>query len=249
MKLKQNSTLFNCLILTGLLAGCATPPPVLDTSKLPAIAEKIIDQAVYYNSLFSTCDKLGGDAEIQAISIQQDWLTANWPLVAAADQVYTKSHSAEAINYQNHLLSPIAIRMAQQAHIRAINELNLDQRSTTNQQKTCEFRFSKIDAESIKLTSDPEIATYANALLTEGQNPSDAITIARVPSLAGGVPLDLPVGKSYYHIAEEQEKKCADAYTLVMTNDWPHEAYANFCGNQLKEVLTCEWGNCTASEL
>ncbi len=248
MKICSLKHLFAALPFMLILTGCATPPPP-DTDKLPQVAEKILDQAVYYSGLFSSCAALGGDAEIQAISLQQDWLTANWPLVAAADQLYTRSHSEEAINYQNHLISPKAIRMAQVTHQRLVDELNLQQRSTSNQQKTCAFRMAQINPENIRLTQDAEIATYAEVLLQTGSNQQEYSTIARVPSLAGGVPLDLPPGKSYYRIADELQGKCSDSYTLVVANDWPKEAYANFCGEQLKEVLTCEWGNCVASKL
>ena len=249
MKNVSRKLILISLIHLGLISGCATPPPPLDTSKLPQIAEDVLNQAVYFNGLFSNCAKLGGEAEIQSISVQQDWLTANWPLVAAADQRYTQDHAADAINYQNHLISPKAIRMAQIAYQRAVNELSLQKRSTANQQKTCEFRLAQITPANIKLTLDPQIAIYAQALLASGEDTGESSSIARVPSLTGGVPLDLAPGKSYYRVLDELQSRCSDSYTLVVANDWPKEAYANFCGDQLKEVLTCEWGNCTASKL
>jgi len=236
--------------LLTLVTSCANPPPAVDSTKLPQIAEQILAQANYFGGLFHECASLGGNAELTAISKQQDWLTTNWPLVAAADQIYTREHRDDALEFQGRLISPKAVRLAQTGLRRAQQELALEQRSALNQQKTCEFRLAQITQDNIHLSRDSQLAPYIEQLLATADTSAAVSSIARVPSLAGDIPLDLSPGHSYYRATLDNEGKCpSQAFTLVLSNNWPTEAYANFCGDQLKEVLSCEWGNCTASKL
>jgi hypothetical protein len=236
--------LWSLIIVASSLvfSGCASPPPALDMSQLPKAAETVLQEALYHNSLFNTCMQLGGDAEIAAITKQQDWLAANWKLVAAADAVYSEAYTNESFNYNSKPLLPQALRIAQKANEKAIQELKLSTRTHTNQQITCKFRLSKITPQNIHLTHIPLVATYEQTMLAKA--PANLPQINNIPTLAAGIAMDVPPGKSHFKIIRENEKECDDASTLIIASDWPHEAYANFCGDELLQVLICEWGNC-----
>ena len=106
------------VILLGLLfSGCATKaPPPLDMTQLPKVAETILEEAIFYSTLFSACSNLGDEAEIEAITKQQDWLAANWSLVSAADAAYTQHYSNSSFNYNNKPFLPQALWLKKKAH-------------------------------------------------------------------------------------------------------------------------------------
>lgn len=228
-----------------LIAGCATPPPKLDEASLEQAAVDTLSEAVYFSNLFITCATLGGDIEVDAINTQQNWLNENAALVAAADAFYSQQHNKDTFNYNNKTLAPAAIRLVLDARTRATNELALPQRSPVNKQKICQFRLAKISGKALPLANNPHIAPYKIELLK--YLPSD-YKIADVPTLAAGFQ-GASQGATYYSIAKEHEKSCAAAYTLSIANQWPHEAYATFCGAKATSVLICEWGKCEAKKL
>lgn len=229
-----------------LLQACAAPPaPPANPDALAQAATSVLEEAVYYSTLFSSCASLGGDIEIDAISKQQDWLNANNQLLLSADQIYSQQQSDNTFEYQGKALAPAAIKLAREAKQRAIKELSLHQRTPLNQMKTCEFRLSKINASSNNLAKLPKIAPYASELLTH--LPLDQ-TIANIPSLAAGI-TEVAPGPTYYKLVKEHESKCPAGFTLGIVNHWPKEAYANFCGDSSVEVLTCDWGNCESKKL
>lgn len=226
-----------------ILSGCATKaPPPLDMTQLPDVAETVLSEAVYYTQLFSLCAKLGDEAEIEALTKQQDWLAANGNLVMSADQTYTQSYVNESFNYNNKSILPQALRIKQKASTKADQELKLSTRTPANQQKTCLFRLSKITADNIKLTSIPAVATYEQAILAN--TPKNINQIGDVPTLAGGIDINTPPGKTHFLVKQQNERECDNAYTLILDNNWPNEAYANFCEDELIQVIICEWGNC-----
>ncbi len=233
-------------LCTVLLQACAAPsaPPTSPESVAQA-ATTVLDEAVYYSTLFSSCASLGGEIEIDAISKQQDWLNTNNQLLLSADQLYSQQQAANTFEYQGKTLAPAAIKLAREAKQRAIKELSLNQRTPLNQVKTCEFRLSKINASSNNLAKHPKIAPYAPELLTH--LPLDQ-TIANIPSLAAGI-TEVAPGPTYYKLVKEHESKCPTGFTLSIVNQWPKEAYANFCGDTSVDVLTCDWGNCETKKL
>ncbi len=233
-------------LCTVLLQACAAPsaPPTSPESVAQA-ATTVLDEAVYYSTLFSSCASLGGEIEIDAISKQQDWLNSNNQLLLSADQLYSQQQAANTFEYQGKTLAPTAIKLAREAKQRAIKELSLNQRTPFNQVKTCEFRLSKINASSNNLAKHPKIAPYAPELLTH--LPLDQ-AIANIPSLAAGI-TEVAPGPTYYKLVKEHESKCPTGFTLSIVNQWPKEAYANFCGDTSVDVLTCDWGNCETKKL
>lgn len=232
------------IIVSLVFSGCATKePPPLDMTQLPKVAEVILEEAIYYSSLFSACSKLGDEAEIEALTKQQDWLAANWQLVSAADAAYTQHYSSSSFNYNSKPFLPQALWLKKKAHEKAINTLRLSTRTPVNQQKVCLFQLTKITPETISLIStNSQIAAYEQALLTNA--PAHSNQIVDLPTLAARIATDLPSGKNHFSIKQQNESQCENASTLIFANNWPDEAYANFCGDELKQVLICEWDTC-----
>lgn len=237
--------LYPVLFSTFLFSGCANQPVVIDPAGLEKAATHALGEAVYFSTLFTTCSALGGDTEVDAIDIHQNWLNANSSLVAAADNYYSQKQANNTFIYDGKTLAPRAIRLALDARNRATNELALAQRSPANKHKTCQFRLKQISGDKLPLGNDPLIAPYQTELLTH--IPLD-LDIADAPQLAGGHTAATQ-GASYFNIATAHETICASAYTLTIANQWPNEAYANFCGEEAVEAVTCEWGKCETKKL
>jgi len=238
--------LYITLLSTAMLSGCATPPPVIpDAISVDKAAIHTLNEAVYFSTLFSTCSALGGDTEIDAIDIQQNWINENSSLVAAADSLYSQQQANNTFTYNGKTLSPAAIRLALDARTRATDELALAQRSPANKQKTCRFRLAKISGKNLPLANDPLISLYQSELLKH--QPLD-LNITDVPKLAGETK-DVTKGATYFAVTKAHASNCAAAYTLSIANQWPSEAYANFCGEKAIEVVTCEWGKCEVKKL
>lgn len=228
------------------MCGCTSQPATLtDVDGPEKAATHILSETVYFSTLFSTCATLGGDTELDAIDIQQNWINVNSQLVSAADSYYSQQLANRTFTYDGKTLAPEAIRLALNARTRATNELALAQRSPINKQKTCQFRLAQISGNKLPLVNDPLIAPYEAELL--GHLPLD-INIADAPLLAGGL-IGTAQGATYFTVAKTHETTCPDAYTLSIANQWPNEAYANFCGKKAVEVITCEWGKCETKKL
>ena len=229
------------------LSGCVAPPTptAIDATSIESAATYILSEAVYYSTLFSTCSSLGGDTELDAIDIQQNWLNENSTLVAAADNYYSQQQAKNTFTYDGKTLAPAAIRLTLKARNRATDELALGQRSPANKHKTCQFRLAQISGAKLPLVNDPLITPYQTELL---QHVPLDLSIADVPRLGAGL-MGTTQGATYFTVAKAYESSCAEAYTLSIVNQWPNEAYANFCGEKADEVVTCEWGKCEIKKL
>ena len=242
-----NKKSFSLIAFSAVLfSGCANQPiTTIDANSLEKAATHILSETVYFSTLFSTCIALGGDTELDAIDIQQNWINENSSLAAAADNYYSQQQAGRTFTYSGKTLAPEAILLALTARTRAIDELALTKRSAANKQKTCQFRLAKISGNNLSLTSDPLIAPYQAELLAH--LPLD-LNIADVPQLAGGL-YGTSQGASYFSIAKAHEASCAAPYTLSIVNQWPNEAYANFCDAKAVEVISCEWGKCETKKI
>lgn len=227
------------------MSGCATPPTIPDATSIEKAATRVLSETVYFSTLFSSCAALGGDTELDAIDIQQNWINANATLVAAADSYYSQQQANNTFTYDGKTLAPAAIRLVLDARNRATNELALAQRSPVNKQKTCQFRLAQISGNKLPLANDPLVTPYQAELLAHV--PLD-LNIADVPQLAGGL-AGASQGATYFTIAKAHESSCPAAYTLSIVNQWPNEAYANFCDEKAVAVINCEWGKCETKKL
>ena len=241
-----NANYFYFVVFAAAMSGCANQPiTTTDTNNLVKSAAYVLSESVYFSTLFSTCATLGGDTELDAIDIEQNWINANSTLVAAADSYYSQQQANHTFSYDGKTLAPAAIRLVMNARNRATNELSLAQRSPVNKQKTCQFRLAQIGGDKLLLANDPQIAPYQSELLAH--LPLD-LNIANAPQLAGSLG-GTAQGASYFNISKAHESSCPAAYTLSMVNQWPNEAYANFCGEKAVAVITCEWGKCETKKL
>lgn len=237
-----------CFLLglsAAVTCGCTTTPTTVDNTQLVQAATQILSDSVYYTEIFSHCAALGGEIEIDAIDTQQNWLNANAKLIAAADSYYSQQQATNSFSYMGKTLAPDAIRLALDATSLARNELGLEQRSPANKQKTCSSRLTQIKTKHTTLNTTPLIATTQHELLKHLPLDTD---VSSIPTLAGGIRTISP-GKSYYTINRLHQPTCANAHTLSIDNNWPMEAYANFCGEKAMEVITCEWGKCETKKL
>lgn len=228
-----------------LISGCATQAPGIDEKSLERAATKTLSEAVYFSNLFTTCATLGGEIEVDAIDTQQNWLNENAKLVAAADALYSQQHNKDTFKYNSKTLAPAAIRLVLDARTRAADELSLPQRSPVNKQKICQFRLAQISGKALPLANNPKIAPYKTELL---KHLPSGYTITDVPTLAAGFQ-GSSQGATFYSIDKAHAQTCSAAYTLSIANQWPHEAYATFCGETATAVLICEWGKCEEKKL
>ena len=243
---KKITRLFSPLCMAVLFSGCAQQPvvtPTEDPTQLIQLATDILTKAVYTNSIFNQCTPLGDDAELEAITVQQDWIDKNWPAILAADHYYTTQLGPQAINYDGQAISLNAVMLAHNARKRAIDELNLKQRTLTNQQKTCVRRIQTIAQQEMALTQGEQAHVDLQAL--QQQYTGDTTKIVPVPTLAGDITTERENGRSYFLLFEEFKKECPDGQFIVVHNQWPHEAYASYCGEAPVSLISCEWGKCT----
>lgn len=244
---KKLIRLFSLLSVTAaFFAGCAQQPVVVpseDPAQLTQLSADILSKAVYVNTIFNRCTALGGDAELEAITAQQDWIDKNWPAIIAADHYYTTHLGSQAVSYRGGNIALAAVLLSYDAQQRAINELNLKQRTPTNQQKTCVWRLQGIVQQELDLVQGEQALADLQAL--QQQYTGSTTTITPVPSLAGDVKPQQSNGRSYFVLAEEFKKECPRGQIIVLHNQWPQEAYASYCNEVPVSLITCEWGKCT----
>lgn len=236
--------LFFTLTLS-LISGCAQQPTAIatdNTAQLTQTAIETIDKAVYINTLFTLCAQLGNEAEYEAIALQQDWLEKNWPSIAAADSYYSQQLQSSMITYKDKQLALAAILLSHSAQTRAANELGLKQRTSTNQQKVCVRRMQTIAQNEMTITTDPQ--ALVNLTTIQNKYTGDQKSITPIPALAGNVSINNESGRSFFVMAEQIKKECADAQFIVIDNKWPQEAYASYCGKTPKALISCDWGKC-----
>lgn len=233
------------LLLALFATGCAQQEilPTEDSAELTQTAMITLDNYVYLNELFNQCSTLGGDAEIEALSVQQDWLAKNWGNVVAADAYYTQQLAGSAKTHRDAKISLEAVWLKHQAKSRANKELNLSQRTNTNRQKVCVRRMQAVAENEIEAGQTPQ--TQANLQLLASQHDRDTRRVISVPTLAGDIDFNLSTGSSYYTLAENLKKECSDATFVVIENQWPNEAYASYCDQTPVSLILCQWGQCS----
>lgn len=235
------------LIVITLFTGCAQQPVMTasdDPAQLTQLASDVLSQAAYVNSIFNQCTALGGEAEIEAVTVQQNWIYNNWPAIIAADHYYTTQLRSQTINYRGKTIALPAVLLSYNAQQRAIDELNLRQRTPTNQQKTCVRRLQAITQQDVELVQGEQADVDLQAL--QQQYTGNTTTIVPVPTLAGAVTAQQDNGRSYFMLFEEFKKECPGGQFIVLHNQWPQEAYGSYCKGVPVSLITCEWGKCTA---
>lgn len=249
MKTITTHLLSPLILAIALVSGCAQQPavtPTEDPRQLTDLATDILTKAVYVSSLFNLCTPLGDEAELEAITVQQDWIDKNWPAIIAADHYYTGQFGSQAMSYNGQPISLAAVLLAYNAKKRATDELNLKQRTLTNQQKTCVRRIQILAQQEMDLVASEQ--ARADLLALQQQYTGDTTRVVPVPSLAGDVTTERENGRSYFVLSEEFKKECPEGQFIVLHNQWPREAYASYCGAVPVSLVSCEWGKCTTQQ-
>jgi hypothetical protein len=233
---------FLTIALSLLLSACNQQQvkPLKDTDQLQ-LAEQLLSETVYINTLFDQCASLGNDIELQAINLQQDWLQKNWPLVAAADNYYSSQLRPSGFLYNGQLLSLEATLLAHQARQKAIEELNFAQRAHANKERSCNLRLQNLAAQEIDLSSRLPRKSRGFDLSAEQHT---RVQIDRIPELAYKETNLTDPGRSWFPLEAAFREECAQVEKLVLFNEWPREAYAVYCNGRPLALMVCDWGEC-----
>jgi hypothetical protein len=224
------------------LSGCTTQNGITsDPREKMNIASNILAETVYINTVLTECQKLGDDVELEALSLEQDWLLKNWALISAADDYYTEQEQTTGILYEGKLLSLAAVKLAHDAKLRALNELNFNQRTTVNQQKFCLNRLATLAKENMDLRTQFQGKSIPFAI---GDQPGKPMQTATIPTLADDLAVGKDPGRTYINLVEQLKQDCPKVELIVLTNTWPSEAYAAYCDGAALALMTCEWGKC-----
>lgn len=231
------------LVTALVLAGCAgQSKPVDNTRQKMDAARALLAEAAYVSAIFSECEKLGADVELEALSVQQDWLIKNWTLIAAADDYYSEKEKASGVLYDGELLSLAAIKLAYDAEQRAKNELNFSQRSPINQQKVCMNRLNLLTKNEMDLSK--KVNGKSAPFIVSETPVTGNMSTGRVPGMAGTIiPGSVP-GRTHYLLTEQLKQECPQTELLVLRNEWPNETYAVYCAGKPLTLMVCEWGKC-----
>ncbi len=232
--------------LALLLTACSHTPPTSSPEQQQQLLENLLSQTVYTNTLFSQCETLGDDVELEALNVQQDWLQKNWPLIAAADDYYTRQQQTEGLLYGGQLISLHATRLTHDARQKALDELNFSQRTTINQQRFCMNRLKKIAREELDLAAglDHSRLPFNPGETDSGNIQSGSIQIDAIPTLAFKTPVVQTPGRTWFVLEDGFKQTCAQPRKLVLFNDWPRETYAIYCDQAPLALMVCEWGQC-----
>lgn len=230
------------------LVGCAAPEVLPPTDEeLDMMAGAVLADAVYKETLLSECGSVGPELKSYAQDLRAMWMYSHGDVLAGADAQYSQSLVEEVIIYEEQPIALRAVRFKHRHQNRAVAELRLRARSADNQRIVCERRFEELETTlTEKAYLDP--ATERDAMIHEQliETADEPVTLAEVPTIAADIPRDLKPGRSYRQIEKRMESQCPDAALVVIHNDWPHEAYGIYCGEQSQSFVVCEWGECSA---
>jgi len=242
-----NSLIGVTIVATGLLLnGCGTTPNITASkADLSVAANNIMRSHIELKSLRDACAQAGGQAEVHADSVYQQWLLKNWPLVIGADGFNRAHLQDKTLSFDGQTLSLPALKFLAETTRTAEHKVAFIQRSRTNRNKTCRRKLELFDAEHHYGLQPVEeyIQTSLNSYAASHTAPPKAG--ARVPTLAGNLSVNGLPGRSLYAIeGQAKDMPCAAPQIFTFKNQWPLEIYAAFC-SQEQRLITCEWGNCS----
>ncbi len=237
---------FIATVLFTWLAGCAAPeikPP--SEEELDLMAGAVLADAVYTDALLNQCAAVSPELKTYAQDLRDMWMYSHGDVLAGADAQYSQSLAEEVTVYQEQPFALRAVRFKHRHQNRAAAELRLRERGAENRRIVCQRRFSELETTlTEKSYLDP--ASERDALIHEQliAAADESVALPEVPTLAADIPRDLEPGRSYRQIEKRMENRCPDAALVVIHNDWPHEAYGIYCGEQSQSFVVCEWGEC-----
>lgn len=236
--------LFLASVLLTWLAGCAAPevkPP--SDKELDLMAGAVLAEAVYTDTLLSECGSVSPELKRYGQDLREMWHYSHGEALSGADAQYSQTLADEVTHYQEQPLSLTAIRFKHRHQKRAATELRLGERGANNRRIVCERRFAELEKtleEKRYLESERDQLIQKQLVAAA----DDSVSMAEAPTLAADIPRNLEPGRSYREIERRVEEQCPNAAPMVIHNDWPHEAYGIYCGEQDQSLLVCEWGEC-----
>jgi len=230
-----------------LLSGCSVTPDITPSkADLGEAASNIMRRHIELKHLHEACALAGGEAEVYANLIYQQWVDKNWPLVIGADGFNRTQLQQQSLSFNDQTLSLSALKFLAEASRTAQHKVAFINRSRTNRNKSCAQKLKQFDAEhdyGLPATED-YLITALNSYASSHPSPPKAGD--RVPTLAGDLDINSLPGRSLYAIERQvRDMPCPSPQIFTFKNKWPLEIYAAFC-TQEQRLISCEWGNCSA---
>ena len=234
------------IVLLALgIAGCATPeiPPATQV-ELDSASEQILHEAVYVNTILNNCARLSAPLATQSDELRQAWQEHNGAYLAAADAHFSARLSPETMQYRGVPLALEAVKLSHLHQSRALDELRLPQRSSTNQRIVCERQLNTLQDNLGPLIPDqgPRSEWVLDTLISS--YPQASATLATAPTLGSHIAPNQEPSRSYYQLLEQEQGTCPNLDLRVIDNQWPHEAYGAFCESVPYALIECQWGQC-----
>lgn len=231
-----------------LLTACAGPKVVPPSEEeRNDMARAVLSEAIYTESLLSQCASVSPELKLYAQDLRTLWMDAHAEVLSGADNQLNRALAGEARDYAGHALALSAVRFKHEHQGRAERELRLNERSANNQRIVCQRRLDELEptlTERRYLTPGSERDLLVrDALVADAERP---VTMGEVPTLALEIPRNLAPGRSYREIERRMANTCPNAELVVIANEWPHEAYGIYCGQQSQSFIVCDWGECRA---
>ncbi len=234
--------------LALFITACAAPPVEPPSSaERNDMARALLSDAIYTEALLSQCGALSPDLKTYSQDLRTLWMELHGSALAGADTQLNQSLAGETRDYSGHALSLTAVRFKHEQQKRANRELRLNERSANNRRIVCQRRLDELESGlSDRPYLDPESERDALVLETLIENAEMSVGLQEVPTLALNIPPELAPGRSYREIERRMETTCPNAELVVIANEWPHEAYGIYCGQQSQSFIVCDWGECAA---
>lgn len=232
------------LFLTACAGPKVVPPSEEERNEM---ARALLTEAIYIEGLLSECAAVSPELKIYAQDLRTIWMETHGDLLAGADTQLNRELAGETRDYAGHALALSAVRFRHEHRGRAVQELRLNERSANNQRIVCKRRLDELEptlTERPYLTPDSERDILVrDALMADAERP---VALSEVPTLALDIPRNLAPGRSYREIERRMANTCPNAELVVIANEWPHEAYGIYCGQQSQSFIVCDWGECQA---
>ncbi len=235
-------------VLALFITACAGPqvtPP--SPSERNEMARELLSEASYTEALLAQCSAISPELKVYAQDLRTIWMDTHGAALAGADTQLNRELADETRDYSGHALALSAVRFKHEHEGRATEELRLNKRSANNQRIVCQRRLDELESTlSDRYYLNPESerdALVLGALISDSEQP---LELKDVPTLALNIPPNLDPGRSYREIERRMARTCPSPELVVVANEWPHEAYGIFCGQQSQSFIVCDWGECSA---
>lgn len=242
--LRMASLIASLALLVSACAGPEAPPSEAERNEL---ARELLSEAIYTEALLTQCGAISPELKAYAQDLRTIWMDAHGAALAGADTQFNQALANETRDYSGHALALSAVRFKHEHQGRAAQELRLNTRSANNQRIVCQRRLDELEPTlTDRYYLNPESKRDALVLDSLIGSAERSVGLGDVPTLALDIPRNLDPGRSYREIEQQMANTCPNAELVVIANEWPHEAYGIYCGQQSQSFIICDWGECAA---